>query len=684
MFSYTLNQTAPTVEFDGIGAISGGGGEGVLLPHYPSPQREEVLDYLFAPNFGASLHTLKIEVGGDSLSTDGSEPSHMHTENDPPSFDRGMEWWMATQARERNPDIQLYALPWEWPAWVGAGDTSSPYANLSKPLFYMTEWLRGGRDHHNLSFDYVGVWNENECDADYLVALREALDANDFADTLIIAPDTTAEAANELLETMLERPDVAAAVHAVGYHYPDSDTGAAAQAAALGVRIWASEDDSTVSPPAGAAPPTSEDPRIHPGGGCLVRTINENWVRGNMSSTIVWNLVMARYPQMRWDYTGLMAATDPFGGSYEVLPAIWAAAHTAQFTRPGWGILEVGEGSGWLERGGTYVSYAGEGELTIVVEKMDAASSLCERGGRPDDRVGAPEAENATFVVGGHVGEGEAAEVWASHFGFSEFEAGGGDGELFVRLPDRTVAGGAVTVEVLPNWAYTISTRGGASKGGGGGGEVPPRGAFPEKYSDDYDDCRPSGTPKFLAPMAGAFECVELEGGGRAVRQAAPELAICDRGDVRPYAVIGDGFRVSYNVSVDVLLGEGGGGFVGARVKGAVGSGTGMDGVFFAVNAAGWEIALQLGSIGTGAVASGELELGGGWTRLELAVEGEAATASVNGAVVATDVKIPAPYEHLTAEVSGVVVGLGEGGYAAIGTVGYDGVLFDNLRVESK
>ena len=43
-----------------------------------------------------------------------------------------------------------------------------------------------------------------------------------------------------------------------------------------------------------------------------MRTINENFVVGNMTATIVWNLVMARYPQMRWDYTGMA----PFEAQY--------------------------------------------------------------------------------------------------------------------------------------------------------------------------------------------------------------------------------------------------------------------------------------------------------------------------------------------------------------------------------
>ena len=41
--------------FDGIGAVSGGGATSVLLKDYVEPQRSQILDYLFKPNFGASL-----------------------------------------------------------------------------------------------------------------------------------------------------------------------------------------------------------------------------------------------------------------------------------------------------------------------------------------------------------------------------------------------------------------------------------------------------------------------------------------------------------------------------------------------------------------------------------------------------------------------------------------------------
>jgi galactosylceramidase len=62
--------------FDGVGALSGGGCTSRMLVDYKEPQRTEILDYLFLPQFAASLHILKVEIGNKRLShTD----THRHT-----------------------------------------------------------------------------------------------------------------------------------------------------------------------------------------------------------------------------------------------------------------------------------------------------------------------------------------------------------------------------------------------------------------------------------------------------------------------------------------------------------------------------------------------------------------------------------------------------------------------------
>ena len=127
-----------------------------------------------------------------------------------------------------------------------------------------------------------------------------------------------------------------------------------------------------------------------------------------------------------------------------------------------------------------------------------------------------------------------------------------------------------------------------------------------------------------------------------------------------------------------------------ARTKGAVGSGTGMDGVFLAVNQTKFWIALQVGALfnnGTG--KSKVLFTGdggcrpGSWCELSLAVDGAEASARIDGEIVRASQEIPAPYEHFTSKVAGDVVPLGKGGYASFGVVGYSAVEFDRLRVIS-
>src|SRR5690349_8795032 len=94
----TINGTAPGRTFDGVGAISGGGGNSRLLIDYPEPQRSQLLDYLFKPGYGAAMQLLKVEIGGDTNSTDGAESSHEHVRGDL-NCDRGYEWWLMQQAK---------------------------------------------------------------------------------------------------------------------------------------------------------------------------------------------------------------------------------------------------------------------------------------------------------------------------------------------------------------------------------------------------------------------------------------------------------------------------------------------------------------------------------------------------------------------------------------------------------
>ncbi len=142
-----VNLAGPGRTFDGIGAISGGGGNSRLLIDYPAKQRQQILDYLFKPGYGADLQMLKIEIGGDANSTDGAEPSIEHTKG-VINCNAGYEFWLAEQAKKLNPNIKLYGLAWAAPGWIGNGTTFWSPDSIN----YLMSWL-GCAKQHGLNID---------------------------------------------------------------------------------------------------------------------------------------------------------------------------------------------------------------------------------------------------------------------------------------------------------------------------------------------------------------------------------------------------------------------------------------------------------------------------------------------------------------------------------------------------
>ncbi|WP_283843535.1 hypothetical protein [Kitasatospora humi] len=215
----TIDGTQPGRVFDGVGAISGGGGNSRLLIDYPEPQRSQLLDYLFKPGYGASLQILKIEIGGDTNTTDGAEPSIEHTRG-AVDCDQGYEWWLAQQAKARNPDIKLYALAWGAPGWVGVDDPGnptpgSPYFWSADMQNYLVSWL-GCAAQHDLSVDYLGGWNERGYSKSWYESLRTTLNANGYHPKIVADDGFGWGVANDVATD----PAFAAAVDVVGTHYP--------------------------------------------------------------------------------------------------------------------------------------------------------------------------------------------------------------------------------------------------------------------------------------------------------------------------------------------------------------------------------------------------------------------------------------------------------------------------------
>jgi hypothetical protein len=152
----SLNFTHLSHVFEGIGALSGGGGVTRLLLDYDPAIQQDILDILFKPNAGASLQIIKVEIGGDTQSTEGTEESHMHARGDL-NCSRGYEWWVVEQAKLRNPAIGTYGLTWGVPGWIGDGlnGTSGGGFYSDDNIDYHLNWLYCAQAAHGVEVDWM-------------------------------------------------------------------------------------------------------------------------------------------------------------------------------------------------------------------------------------------------------------------------------------------------------------------------------------------------------------------------------------------------------------------------------------------------------------------------------------------------------------------------------------------------
>ncbi|CAK8686172.1 unnamed protein product [Clavelina lepadiformis] len=557
------------LQFDGIGGLSGGGATSRLLVNYAEPYRSQILDYLFRPGFGASLQILKVEIGGDSQSTEGTEHSHMHDEDDE-DYTRGYEWWLMKEAKARNPKIKLVGLPWGWPGWVGQGN-AWPYTNQTLTAMYVTKWIRGAKEHHNLTIDYVGIWNERPYDITYIKVLRRTLDEAGFSDVTIIAADG---GYMMISYDILRDAELAKAVGVIGLHYPGTLSGKITQE--TGKIIWSSEDYSTYNDVIGA--------------GCWARILNQNYVNGNMTATISWNLVASYYDNLPYKRCSLMTANEPWSGHYEVSDPVWVTAHTTQFTSPGWRYLQT---SGHLNSGGSYVALTDGGTaLTIIIETMSHDQSVCIRPPLPEYEV---QAQNATFMLGGSFkGKIKSFYMWQTQLGQSSTSD-----EVFVNKGEVTVdSQGQVTLFLPKDVLVTLTTVPGGLKGKYP--KSPPSTSFPLPYKEGFDGSQ-FGEAFNFADQSGAFENFENkssdDGHRTTLRQVVTQrpLTWCDDPNLG-FTVVGDftWSHVAVNISAKIegTLGV----FVALRVDKGGCDAREAEGLFFWLLESGvWKLTSDIG-----------------------------------------------------------------------------------------
>ncbi|MFI9365843.1 ricin-type beta-trefoil lectin domain protein [Kitasatospora sp. NPDC053057] len=516
----TVDGTQPGLTFDGVGAISGGGGNTRLLIDYPEPQRSQLLDYLFKPGYGASLQLLKIEIGGDTNSTDGAEASHEHTRG-AVDCNQGYEWWLAAQAKARNPAIKLYGLSWGAPSWVGGGRNTFFTTNA---IGYLTDWM-GCAKQHGLTIDYLGGWNERGFDASWYENLKSTLVSNGYGGTKVVAADDGWSVA----DAMSTDPAFRNAVDIVGVHYPCGYLGpfkscpSTANARGLGKPLWASEngsEDATEGAPA------------------VARAINRDYIDGRMTSFINWPVIAALYPNLYFSTDGMSIAGQPWSGNYLIGKTTWVTAHTSQFTQPGWRYIDAA--GGYLGGGGSYVTLRSTGtdDYSTVLETVDATA-----------------AQTVSLQATGGL-SGGTVHVWATDVNSDK------SADYFVHQSDVTPSNGRYSLTLQPGHVYTLTTTstvpGTTAAQGKGAATPPPAAPLVLPYGDDFGGATDSTSPKYFTDMNGAFAKVPCAGGraGTCLQQMATGTPVRWTNEPynSPYTIMGDGGWSNYTVSAKVLL----------------------------------------------------------------------------------------------------------------------------------
>jgi O-glycosyl hydrolase len=503
--------------FDGLGAASAGASSR-LLYDYPEPQRRQILDYLFKPGYGASLQRLKVEVGADVNSTDGSEPSFMRTPTDHEAT-RGYEWWLMSEAHKRNPNIILEILPWGAPRWVDPASGSKPTIYTPQMAAYMADFIKSAKRDYGLDIRYVGLWNEKVYNLAYLKELHQQLVEDHLVTKIVCCDEYPGEGAGQwaIADAMLNDAEIAQEVAAIGVHYPRVNDKITTTDAArrTGKHLWSSEDQ----PNGGSGPFLSRDWAI--GGRILAHLYNQNYLEGSLTATEIWSPVTSYYDILAAPNSGLMCANTPWSGHYDVQGAMWATAHTTQFAQPGFQYLDSASGS--LPGGGTYVSLRSPDKKSwsVILETISAQHP-----------------QSVSF----HIDGGLAAttiHIWETN-----------STRTFEHVADVSPANRAFAFTFDSDSIYSLTTTTGQGKGTA---QAPPSAPFPLPYEDNFDTTLLARAPKYLSDQDGAFEVHACSGrAGRCLEQVITTPPIPWGPLPDPFTLAGDAGWTDYAVSADV------------------------------------------------------------------------------------------------------------------------------------
>jgi galactosylceramidase len=545
-------QTRATVRIDGksggrrwggIGSTPSTGMERQLM-HYPKEIQEDILDLCFKPNFGMGITHLKVEIGGDNNSTAAVEPSFAHSREEManPNFRRGGLYWLMRMARDRNPGIELGALAWTQPYWVGepiqrtdVAGNGSFYTRESAE--YFAKFLEGARQEWGLEMQYFSA-EQNERGhvgrRDWaLHQLKPAFDRAGFGHIKFVL-----DASGWPLRFGDDDPELLKHVGARGAHYVENAPkvkAATDEAKASGVPLWSTECWSRVG-------------RVWPLAMYFADTVARGYVESKLTQFTTWPLLGGGLPGSLYTGTGLMQTDKPWSGHYEVYRTVWITAHFNQFAPPGWKTIDAGCG-GLFE------------ESIPPFDTKFPSWPRSEKGPVKFSRVNyltlqSPDGKDYSIIVVNFSPFARTLDFelkdlpakplyrWVSN-----------ERDQFVQTGGVAAIEGKFTLEMEPWSVCSLTTTTGQQKGKPKH-PIPPDTVLALPYTENFDSYEIGSDARFQSVSAGYFETFQSPGEGKTLRQMVPAkgLTWAFPRDNYPCVAIGDIRWEDYEVSSDAFL----------------------------------------------------------------------------------------------------------------------------------
>jgi galactosylceramidase len=645
LFTYSatiaIDGTGAGRKYDGTGGVSGGGATSVLLMSYPEPQRSQILDYLFKPKFGASMNAFFCEIGGDCNSTQGSEPSHMHTRNDT-NFQRGYEWFLIKEAKKRNPDITLDGVAWGCPYWIGNNNFWN--TNSTDMYDYYIQWIKGLKKTYGYDLDAIGCRNESGTNYTFAKQFRARLNAMGYSNVKLHAFDNWGGTKYDFVNTLTTDTALKNAVDIIGAHtiwnstWSETKIPLPANVLATGKPIWNTEEHCYFN-----------------GFDCataVVNACNECYIDSKCTKMLFWHLISATYPIEAYYDKTVGVSSNPWSGNYVINPALWGYAHYGQFVKVGWKYID--NACGKLAGGGTYVTLRSPdtSDFSVVIETKGVTAG-----------------QTQTFTIAGGLPTTKTLCVWRSN-----------STAQFVKQADITPVNGSFSLTIDANSIYSISTTTGQQKGTFAT-PIPAAQTFPLPYYETYDhysSARKFGyLPYYHADIDGVFEIANRpDGTGKCLKQVLNTKAQSWAPEWCPYTIIGDrnwtNYEVSADISFDVTDTNAWASVIG-RING-VGTGYGcpLKGYYLRLKTNGaWALYSATGSTNLGTVlSSGNVTLTGLWHNVKLRFSGTTLTGFIENVQVTSITN--------STHTSGMA-GLGTG----ISVTARNTAMFDNLLINT-